>query len=43
MALEIAIEELGTDGDKVAYVTLPANKTRSLTRWTERRSMEKHF
>ena len=24
--LEIAIEELGTDGDKVAYVTLPANR-----------------
>ena len=26
MALEIAIEELGTDGGKVAYVTLPANR-----------------
>lgn len=26
MALEIAIEELGTDGDKVAYVTLPTNR-----------------
>ncbi|MCX4357955.1 MAG: hypothetical protein OSJ43_17345, partial [Oscillospiraceae bacterium] len=24
--LEIAIEELGTNGGKVAYVTLPANK-----------------
>lgn len=26
MAFEIAIEELGTDGEKVAYVTLPANR-----------------
>lgn len=26
MALEIAIEEIGTDGEKVTYVTLPANR-----------------